>query len=290
MLNSVETKSFLNRVLNVDRRIIFIAIFIAVVLPFFLPPVVAMKPTRWVKASYDLVEEAAQKGRPIAISFEFSAAAIAEIEPMAVAVMRHAFSRNVKIIGINLTATGTLIGASTMDKIAAEYGKVYGVDYVYLGYVPQYAIVIQKNGDNFRRTYKTEFRGTPIDDLPIFKGIRNYDDIHVVFCLAETAMVSYYIVWGVTAYNFNFVGGVTAVSAAQYYTYLQSGQMKGMLAGMKAAAEYEGLIGHPGDALRGMASQTWGHVAMIAFVVVGNIAYFVKRRSDRRENETGRKV
>ena len=77
---------------------------------------------------------------------------------------------------------------------------------------------------------------------------------------------------------------VTAVSAPGRYAYVQSGQLSGMLGGMKGAAEYENLIEekyHVGGrqrAMEGMGSQSIGHLLIMALVIVGNIGYFVTRR------------
>jgi hypothetical protein len=53
---------------------------------------------------------------------------------------------------------------------------------------------------------------------------------------------------------------------------------------MKGAAEYEELvaarygIGGRRRATEGMASQSAAHLLMMAFVIIGNIAYFATRR------------
>jgi hypothetical protein len=83
--------------------------------------------------------------------------------------------------------------------------------------------------------------------------------------------------------------GVTAVSAADYYPYVNSGQFTGMLAGMKGAAEYEQLVADRMAATNGewglrnrgieaMSSQTAAHLAIMAFIVLGNIAFFASKR------------
>jgi hypothetical protein len=57
-----------------------------------------------------------------------------------------------------------------------------------------------------------------------------------------------------------------------------------MLAGMKGAAEYEGLVAeelHLGGrrkAMEGMSSQAAAHIAIMIFVVLANIGYFAGRR------------
>jgi hypothetical protein len=85
--------------------------------------------------------------------------------------------------------------------------------------------------------------------------------------------------------------GCTAVSAPKFYAYLDSGQMIGLLGGLKGASEYERLLtdAYPStravyadrmvfNAMRGMDVQTIIHVVIIAFIVIGNVAYFLSRR------------
>jgi len=74
------------------------------------------------------------------------------------------------------------------------------------------------------------------------------------------------------------------VSAADAYPYLQSGQLSGLLAGMKGGAEYEVLIQKAGyskaymPAVAAMDSQSLAHVVILVLVIVGNLAFFVTRR------------
>jgi hypothetical protein len=62
------------------------------------------------------------------------------------------------------------------------------------------------------------------------------------------------------------------------YPYIQSGQLVGLLAGMKGAGEYEQLIEKPGLGLAGMAAQSSVHVAVIVFIILANVFYFIDRR------------
>ena len=82
--------------------------------------------------------------------------------------------------------------------------------------------------------------------------------------------------------------GCTAVSAPDYYTFLQSGQFVGMLGGLKGAAEYEELMERSGyptgrrPATVGMDSQSFGHILIVVMVIFGNIGYFIVRRGERK--------
>jgi hypothetical protein len=76
--------------------------------------------------------------------------------------------------------------------------------------------------------------------------------------------------------------GNTAVQAPLAYPYLGSGQLTGLLGGMKGGAEFEGLTGFIGKATRFMVSQTFAHLVVILFIVLGNIAFFAVKRRDAR--------
>jgi hypothetical protein len=72
------------------------------------------------------------------------------------------------------------------------------------------------------------------------------------------------------------------------YSYYP-GQLRGMLAAIKGAAEYEALVSAAIDgdrvtapkyteARRRMAPQLFGHLLLIALIVIGNAMYFAQRR------------
>jgi tetrahydromethanopterin S-methyltransferase subunit D len=79
-------------------------------------------------------------------------------------------------------------------------------------------------------------------------------------------------------YRIKVGSGVTAVMAPKVFAYLNSGQMTGMLGGMKGAADYERLVKKPGTASKGMAAQSLVHLFIILSVIVGNIIYFMEKK------------
>jgi len=58
--------------------------------------------------------------------------------------------------------------------------------------------------------------------------------------------------------------------------------VKGILAGMPGAAEYEALIGVPGIGTSGMDAQSIAHVVIVLFIIFGNVAYFVERKKAKK--------
>jgi hypothetical protein len=84
-------------------------------------------------------------------------------------------------------------------------------------------------------------------------------------------------------------GGVTAVEAPLLYPYYPQ-QLVGLMGGLAGAAEYEALLTEKFPefresgrvALIRMYPQTFAHLVIMAFVVVGNVSYFVLRRRERK--------
>jgi hypothetical protein len=69
---------------------------------------------------------------------------------------------------------------------------------------------------------------------------------------------------------------MTAVMASDYYTYVQSGQLVGLIGGLKGAAEYETLMHEKdGYATRVMNIQSVVHCIVVGFILVGNIAFLM---------------
>jgi len=76
--------------------------------------------------------------------------------------------------------------------------------------------------------------------------------------------------------------GTTSIQVNEVMPYVQGGQVKGILAGMPGAAEYEALIGVPGIGTSGMDAQSIAHVVIVLFIIFGNVAYFVERKKAKK--------
>jgi hypothetical protein len=162
-----------------------------------------------------------------------------------------------------------------------------GIDYTFLGYKPYYALVILGMGQNFRLPFPTDYYGTPLDSIPMMRGVLNYDQVAGVIDLSGGSITDAWISYGQGRFNFPLALGLTGVMTAQYYPYLGSGQVFGIMGGLLGAAEYEELADNPGRAKDGMRIQLYAHMVIILFIIMGNVGYFAERRRQKRE-EKGR--
>jgi len=167
--------------------------------------------------------------------------------------------------------------------VAEEKGAVEGEDYVIIGYKVGTIAVMLSIGEDIRLAYPTDYNGVPLDDYPVMSKVKNYNDIGAVVTVSGSTMPDAWVAYAHERYGATVVSGVTAVMAADYYPYLQTGQMSGLLGGLKGAAEYETLINHPDSATRGMDAQTIVHLMIVFMVLLGNVAFFLILRKKRKE-------
>ena len=66
-----------------------------------------------------------------------------------------------------------------------------------------------------------------------------------------------------------------------FVPYLQTGQVTGMINGMKGCAEYEKLRNDPRMATAGLTSLTMSHLVMFLFIGIGNLIYFMERKKTK---------
>ena len=284
MADGIKTESLLDRLLRVDRRIIFLFVLISVTLPFYVDwPPFNVEVSQQVEAAYSVVDAIPPHGRPLMISIDYDPASEAELTPMATAVLRHCFSKGIRVVVISLqySGQGAGIAAELVPKIAAEYGAKKNEDWCFLGFSPNAVVAMLQMGEGIKKAFPVDYYGTPYDQIPMLASVQNYSQIAAVLTLASTAISQSWVVYAVSRYGVTLLEGITAVYAADIQPFFQTGQIKGILGGLKGAAEYEKRIGREGDGMGGMRSQKVVHYMIILFVIIGNIAYLRGRRRKR---------
>ena len=262
-----------------QRHYIFLGLFLVVGVTMLLNIKVDVKVSPYTQKVYDYIESLPE-GSVLMVSFDHEASSLPEIRPIALSVLRHAFKKNHKLIGVSLFPEGTLIGYRLMNNTAAEYDKTYGIDYAYLGFRPQYIAAILAMGESIREVYPQDYVGTSIDELTIMDSIINYDQIATLISIADGSRTTDWVEYG-GRYNLTVIGAVTAAMVTTYDPYLASGQMNAMMGGLRGAAEYEKLLEISGGGARGMLAQSSAHIYVIFLIIVGNIIYFKSRKKGR---------
>ena len=278
---------------SLDRRIIFIVIGLSVLIPLLKPEWVALpvRPKIHSQIVFDELDKL-KAGNKLLLSFEYGPSTKPEIHPMAIALLKHMFAKDIKVYATALWADGNFMSTDAFAEVSEEFGKEYGIDYVNLGFKPGGEPVVRGIASDIRTLYDADLKGTSIDDIPMMDGIVNIDNFDFVFSLSagfpgSTEWVQY----ACDPKNIPMSTGCTSIQVTDIIPYVENEQILGILAGMPGAAEYESLVDNklremgkiskPGKATGMMAAQSIAHVMIVLFIIFGNISYYVTRKKSR---------
>jgi hypothetical protein len=296
---SAGKKHWSEKLHDFDRRWIFLAMGLAVVLPLLFPIDLPIKASPMVKSLYYTVEELGE-GDVVFVALDLDPASTPELEPFYRAVALQLKRKNVKIVfattwyaapplaerWIRETIEEPLVPAGGEPGYEGTPDRAYrkNVDYVWLGFREGKEAIIQGMGKDLRGTFDHRAAdGTPLADIPMMTGIKQLKDFKLMILIsAGFPGVKEYVQQVQTRYDLAMVASCTAVSTTDYTPYYDTGQLLGLAGGMAASAEYEKLVGRLGQATQGAVVLNVGHLVVILAIVLGNIIFFVGRSRRRR--------
>jgi hypothetical protein len=264
---------------RLDRRWIFLTMGILVLVPLLRPialPLVITPPVRGFVEALDQVPP----GSTILMACDYDPGAIPEMVPMTRTAFRHLLQRDMKVVVTVLWNGGPGLVDGVLREVAEEFpDKAYGVDYINLGYKSGNEAVMVLMGQGVANAFPRDYRGAESRTYPIMQRVTDYSSFPLLVSISAGYPGTKEWVQQVnTRFNLPMVAGVTAVSAPEYYPYLQSGQLLGLLGGMAGAAEYEMARDQPDAATRGMDAQSLGHLFVALCIVLGNLVQWNRKR------------
>jgi hypothetical protein len=264
---------------NLTRWIIFALLTVAILIPILIADRINLpKPKAFtvVQDIFDYIDKLPERA-PVILSIDFDPSSEGELRPMTLAILRHCFRKNLRVIGMTIWSPQS---APLMEKmfsqIAGEYNRQDGMDYTLVPYKvgPMLILIAQ----DFFMAYPKDYKGNNTRGLGVLKGIKTLKDFKFAMCISAGNAVDSWIVQGKEKGKMPLAAGCTAVMATDYYPFLQSKQLLGLLGGLNAAFQYEALIDKPERAREGMKAQTVIHSFLIVLIIIGNIIYFISKR------------
>ena len=271
---------------RLDRRWLFLILGVLVLLPLLHPIGLPVVPSQPVRQFHDAIAHAPD-GSVILMPCDYDPGSRPELVPMTKTALRQLFHKHCRVVTLNLWPGGSLLVDQTLEAVAEEFRAAghplrYGVDYVDLGYKSGNEAVMVLMGQSVVATFPRDQRGNVTAKLPLMREVSNYSSFPLLVNIsAGTPGTKEWVQQVNSRFHLPMVSGCTAVSAPEYYPYLQAGQLRGLLGGMAGAAEYEKLNGEKGAATQGMDGQSLAHVFIAVCILLGNVIQWSKRSGGR---------
>jgi len=304
---------FFTRLHSLDRRWIYLALAATLIVSLLLgkPEIPVVLPS--AQQLYDAVEQAKagpNDAKIITIGTTFAGSTMGENGNQLRAVIRHLMLRHKRfgIIAIG-EPQGATLGRQIVNDLADHYGYRYGTDWIDFGYKLSTLAFFKSLPNDIPGTLKSDVDGKPLAGFPIMRGIKTVNQnlaMHIEVTASASVFDWIQFVQSATQPRLQIGYCPTGVMATEAYAYLDSGQLVGMLPGLKGAADYErlvdeleareiadGLITSPIYSPKGaganlsqsarqlMFTQGAAHMVVILFILLGNIGLLLARRRPR---------
>ena len=294
-------KKIFNILGNVDRKIIFLLIGLSVLIPLLKPDWIKLpvKTTNNTQIVFDEINKLEENDR-ILLSFEYGASTKPEIHPMAIALLNHLFSKGIKVYIVSLWPEGVIMAKDVLIQVrdSGLFNIVDGVDYVMFDYKVGAEIVIKNIASDFRGIYMQDINRVSINDIPMMEGIYSVEDFNFVFDFsAGVPGNAEWVQYACDPKNVPLSSGCTSIMVTDAIPYVESGQLRGILAGMPGAAEYENLVYSfmtneiktdtfildknkisRGKATSRMSAQSLAHLVIVLLIILGNLSYYYSNK------------
>lgn len=306
------------KILNkIDSRIIYLLISIVVLIPLLIKIPVTIEPDEYASIIYrnmskilntsgnkedfglqggreirnpqfsyntpDNSKKSSSGTKKVLLSFDYGPSTVPEVGPMSYAIMRQVVSSGNEVHTVALWDTGLPMIAETKKDVLKDLGidekdaKIYD-----FGYKSGGESVIRGMLSNIPKIF------------PKAQGVvENLCDYDFIISFSAGAPGSKEWVQFAGDQSASACGGkkikvstgVTAVQVTELLPYVsdsENAQLTGILAGLSGAASYEALTKFEGEfagkASQRMNAQSFAHILIIFFIVIGNIAYFILNR------------
>ena len=281
--------SFLENMGKLDRRWIYLAIALAVIIPLALGVVFPVKTTPIVQNIFDAVE-ALPPGAKVMVTADYGPSTVPENQPMFESVCRHVLHKGQRLYALTIWATGPdMINEMQNEVIQRDFADLTkGEDWINLGYKAGNQGVINSAFEDFWQAFPTDIDGNNVADIPMMADVRRLQDFDLIVAIGSGFPgVKEWVQFGGDPADVPIAGGVTAVEAPLLYPYYPS-QLVGLMGGLQGAAEYEAALvtAYPQfkevsqEAIKKMGPQTIAHLVIILFIILGNVAYFASGRGE----------
>lgn len=264
------------RLQMINRRVIYWILFILLIIPFITPLGLPISITDQTRDLYNGIR-GVKEGEAVVINISSGVSAWAECLPSLVASVKVLNQQKAKIIFWTTFVDGQLTYEAIVSKVPSFKDRVYGTDYVYLGYYAGAETGVAQLAKDIRSVFTADYKGTPIDQLPIMKNVNKAEDVKLVLTSDTGDVCDYFIRQWRVPYGIPLAEIGIAMNYSAYQPHYKAGILFGLSNGSRGGAELEKLVGELGDATTTMDAINSSHLLVIACIILANLGYLATR-------------
>jgi len=272
-------KMSLSKLADIDRRVFYWILFIALMVPFLSPigfPITIAPNTQDL---YDgITGDAVEPGEVWIIQFGYGVSAWSECHPSVTVCTKALFREDAKIIFMGIHYDVELTYNKLLDTCKEDFAnKVYGEDYVFLGYFTGGESGVAQMASDIKSVFPADHFGTPYDDIPMLADVEDVHDIAGVLSSDTGDYGGHFMTQWQGPYGTKLAEIGIAMNASTDLPRWQAGNFFGVTNGSRGGAELEILIGELGEATTAMDSISVSHLLIVIAIILANIGVITEK-------------
>jgi len=263
------------------RRLLGSVLVLVIVAPLILgtgSAWVSARPRPATQGFADVITSVAT-GAAVLVLVDYDPGSQDEMNPVASAALAGLLARQARLVVLGLTPEGAALARQVIQSVAPA-GYEYGQHYV-IGYLAgEEAGLVRATTDLAAAIPQDAVSQEPWGNLAVTQGLQVSDFRLVLVIGNDASRMERWIaqLWARSGGQPPIVVASSTVAAPLLRPYWDTRQVMGILEGLPGAAEYEStVLGQPGRAAHLLDPLLYAHLAVIAFVLLGNLAFAFTR-------------
>lgn len=264
----------------IPREVIMALVLLAIIVPAMNPLGLPLMVGSMSEAWYDTVDSLPADS-VILFDIGYGSGGYPSLGPGNIAAFHQMFEKDLKIVIMATSLEGTLMYPLIMDSVLPEqnYGAVYGEDYVFIGYIAGSQTAMAGVLGDLKSLVTNDYQGTAISTFSLMDNVGGADDFALVAYVTTAGETAEGWVYQASSqYNVVVLGGCLSMMTTSIKPYYDSGQIAGIMDGIKGAADLEFLTGHAGDAIVSSDILTFTQSLVLIFIIVGNVSWYMTKK------------
>jgi len=275
--------SIWEKLMSIPREVIMALVFVAILIPALNPLGLPLMTGKMSEDWYDAIDTM-PAGSVVLFDIGYGSGGYPSLGPGNIAAFHQMFENDLRIVIMATALEGGMMYPLIMAGVKPEsnYGAVYGEDYVFLGYIAGGQTAMAGVLGNLHALASNDYQGTSLSSLPLAAEVSSADDFDVVaYMTTAGGTAEGWVYQAYSQYQRPVLGGCLSMMTTSIKPYYDSGQMLGLMDGIKGAADLEFLTGHPGDAIISSDILSFTQTLVLIFIVIGNVAFWMQKGGAR---------
>ena len=284
--------SILEKIYNLDKRIIYWIMLAVIILPLITPIGIPLPVSPRTAQFYNEIKNI-QPGDVIILSQEAAPTQYPEVEGAILAVTKNVATLHKQFVDAGQPGLKVLVWSlyhpsclPISEDVVVPILETYGgmemyEDFVLFPFIPNADAGLTRLAYGIKDTLSADYYGRDLYTIPMLEDIETAEDasLYIAFGEYQQCIGTDWVI----VYRVPFIMASSGWAATQMETAVSTGQAISYIVSVKGGAEYEYVSGFPGPAYADVEAISMVVLYLLVLIAISNVVYFATKNAEKGE-------